>query len=236
MSHLTGEDRARYVRAMFGRIAPRYDLLNRLMTLGRDASWRVEAIRRLGLGPESVVLDLGSGTGDIALELNRRYPEALVVASDFTPEMLAVGAQRRGGKRVAWVIADAQQLPFASGCADGVISGFLLRNVPDLDRALAEQYRALKPGGRAACLDTTPPQPNLLRPLIEFHFRRVIPLLGRLVAGDAEAYTYLPASTEKFTTAEVLAQRFRAAGFTGVGFVRRMLGTVGIHWGEKINQ
>lgn len=233
MSHLTGDERARYVRAMFGRIAPRYDLLNRLMTLGQDGRWRKFAIGKLALNPKSVVLDLGSGTGDIALEIKRRHPDALVVASDFTPEMLIIGKGRRGGNGVEWVIADAQHLPFASGCADGVISGFLLRNVPDLDRALAEQRRALKAGGRAASLDTTPPRKTLLRPLIEFHLHRVIPLLGRLVAGDAEAYTYLPSSTEKFTTAEVLAERFQAAGFEGIGFVRRMLGTVGIHWARK---
>ncbi len=233
MSNLTGTERAKYVQAMFGRIAHRYDLLNRLMTVGQDVVWRKQAITELALLPNAIVADLGSGTGDIAFEIAQRYPDAFVIASDFTPEMVAVGRQRPGGDTVHWVIADAQYLPFAPTCLDGVVSGFLLRNVPDVDQTLAEQYRVLKPGGRVASLDTSPPQDNWLRPFLEFHLHTIIPLLGRLVAGDAEAYTYLPSSTEKFLTAETLAARFQQAGFKAVGFVRRMFGTVGIHWGSK---
>jgi demethylmenaquinone methyltransferase/2-methoxy-6-polyprenyl-1,4-benzoquinol methylase len=233
MSHLTGNERARYVQAMFGRIAHRYDLLNRLMTFGQDASWRKEAIKQLKLKPGAVVADLGSGTGDIAFEIIRRHPDSFVVASDFTAEMVWVGRRRPDGHKVAWVIADAQHLPFAPGVFSGVISGYLLRNVQDVDQALTEQYRVLAPSGHIASLDTTPPKENLLRPFLEFHMHRVIPLLGRLVAGDAEAYTYLPSSTEKFFSAENLAARFVKSGFSNVGFVRRMFGTMGIHWGEK---
>jgi len=233
MSHLTGNERARYVRDMFGRIAGRYDLLNRVMTFGQDRHWRLEAIRHLALPDNSRVLDAGSGTGDIAFELKQQHPDALVVASDFTLEMVLVGKAREGGDQVAWVIADAQCLPFAAGVFDGAISGFLLRNVPDVPQTLREQQRVLKAGVRVASVDTTPPCRNLLRPFIEFHLHTVIPLLGKLIAGDAEAYTYLPGSTERFLPAEVLAKRFESAGFTQVGFVRRMLGTVGIHWGRK---
>ncbi len=233
MAHLTGEARARYVRRMFGRIARRYDLLNRLMTLGQDLRWRREAVRRLAPAPGSRVLDLGAGTGDLALEVLRQAPRARVVAADFTPEMVALGRRRPGGERVAWVIADALHLPFADGAFDAVVSGFLLRNVVHLERALAEQRRALRPGGRLVALDTTPPRPGPLRPLLDFHLHTVVPLLGRLVAGDAEAYHYLPASTERFETAEGLAERLRRLGFAEVGFVRRMLGTVAIHWGIR---
>ncbi|TAK11598.1 MAG: ubiquinone/menaquinone biosynthesis methyltransferase [Anaerolineae bacterium] len=233
MSHLTGTERSQYVQRMFGRIAGRYDLLNRLMTVGQDVRWRKDAIARLALGPRAAVADLGAGTGDIAFEIARHHPDAFVISSDFTPEMVQVGKARRLGHTVHWLIADAQNLPFKPEVFDATISGFLLRNVPDVDRALAEQRRALKPGGRIASLDTTPPRDNWYRPLLEFHLHRVIPILGRLVAGDAEAYTYLPSSTEKFLTAERLAERFTAAGFEGVGFVRRMFGTVGIHWGTK---
>lgn len=233
MTQLRGDERAAYVRGMFGRIAHRYDLMNRLMTVGQDVRWRKEMIKKLGIGPQSVVLDLGSGTGDIALEIKRRYPDATVVASDFTAEMLLVGKERPGGDQVGWVIADAMHLPFASGCADVVTSGFLLRNVPDVPQTLSEYFRALKPGGRGASIDTTPPRDNWLRPFLNFHLHTVIPFLGRLIAGDSEAYTYLPDSTEQFLAAETLAERFRQAGFQGVSFVRRMFGTIGIHWGTR---
>jgi len=234
MTHLQGEDRAAYVQKMFGRIAHRYDLMNRLMTVGQDVRWRKELIGHLELSDDSLVLDLGAGTGDLALAISRKYPGATVVASDFTPEMLLVGKQRPGGDQVAWVVADAMHLPFSSQCADAVVSGFLLRNVPDVPRTLEEQNRTLKPGGRVGSLDTTPPRQNWLRPFLEFHLHTVIPFLGKLVAGESEAYTYLPDSTEKFLTAERLAASFEKAGFRGVGFVRRMFGTIGIHWGKKV--
>ncbi len=235
MSHLTGKERASYVQAMFGRIAQRYDLLNRLMTFGQDVRWRKETIRRLNLSEDGLLIDLGAGTGDLAFEALRQHPQATVIASDFTPEMVRVGKARREGAKVHWVIADAQHLPFASRAADAVVCGYLLRNVPDVDRALQEQQRVLKPGGWAASLDTTPPPRNWLRPILEFHMHHVIPFLGRLVAGDADAYTYLPDSTEHFLSAENLAARYVQAGFGEVGFVRRMLGTMGIHWGRIID-
>jgi demethylmenaquinone methyltransferase/2-methoxy-6-polyprenyl-1,4-benzoquinol methylase len=231
MTDLTAEARARSVRQMFARIAPRYDLVNRLMTFGQDRRWRREAIRRLLLPPQPRVLDIGSGTGDLAFEALRQAPGAFVVAADFTPPMMAVGRQR--GRRVQWVVADASRLPFASARFDGIVSGFLLRNVVDLDRVLGEQARVARPGRRLVSLDTTPPRASLLRPLLEFHLRAVIPRLGRWVSGDAEAYNYLPASTERFLSAEDLAERLSAAGFDSVSFVRRMLGTVAIHWGVR---
>lgn len=233
MAHLTGNERARYVRQMFGRIAHRYDLLNRVMTFGQDIRWRRQAIARLRLPSDARVIDLGTGTGDLAFEIARRYPGSDVIASDFTAEMVQVGKKRRGGRSVSWVIADAQSLPFPSEVFDGVISGFLLRNVPNVDRALQEQHRILKPGGRVVSLDTTPPRQNIFKPLLDFHLNRVIPILGKLVAGDAEAYTYLPNSTAQFLTAETLADRFQRAGFESTRFVRRMFGTVAIHAGQK---
>ncbi len=242
MSHLQGEARARFVRQMFGRIASRYDLLNRIMTLGRDQGWRREAVRRLELPANGIVLDLGAGTGDLAFEALRQRPESLVVAADFTPEMIAVGRRRPGGDRIGWIIADALQLPFADGVFHGVISGFLLRNVGDVQRALTEQYRVLRPprrgrdGGRIVSLETTPPKRGLLRPLINFHFHQVIPRLGAWISGDPEAYRYLPSTTEGFVTAEALLARMAAVGFKAAGFVRRMFGTVAIHWAQRVGR
>ncbi|MEJ2013070.1 MAG: ubiquinone/menaquinone biosynthesis methyltransferase [Anaerolineales bacterium] len=224
---------AEQVRSMFARIASRYDMLNRLMTFGRDHAWRREAIARLQLKGGGYVLDVGSGTGDLAFTCQQMHPETQVVACDFTPEMMALGKARDRAGVIIWALADATRLPFADQSFHGVVSGFLLRNVTGLDQALAEQVRVLKPGGRIVALDTTPPSPGPLAPLVHFHLRRVIPALGRLIAGNAAAYRYLPASTEAFADAETLAARLRTAGLEGVGFTRRMLGTIAIHWGLR---
>ncbi len=224
---------------MFGRIAGRYDLLNSLMTLGLDRRWRKEAIRRLEVTGPARLLDLGTGTAALAEGILAQSTNVQVIGADFSHEMLAVGRQRGLGTRVAWVLADALHLPFADGTFDGVVSGFLLRNVADVDLSLAEQYRVLRsprangPGGRIVCLETTPPKRSALRPFLDLHLHLIIPTLGRWLAGDVEAYRYLPISTEDFFSAEALAARLAGAGFTGIGFVRRMFGTVAIHWGQK---
>jgi demethylmenaquinone methyltransferase/2-methoxy-6-polyprenyl-1,4-benzoquinol methylase len=233
MSLLKGNEKARYVRKMFGRIAPRYDLLNRIMTLGQDSHWRREAVRRLEISGETILLDVGSGTGDIAREISKQHPRVKIVACDFTQEMVHIGKDHSVNNRIDWVIADAMNLPFQKDSFNGVISGFLLRNVPDVGQGLEEQYRVLRADGKMVALDTTPPRPGFLRPLVEFHLHYIIPLLGQLIAGDAEAYKYLPDSTENFLSAEALASRMIDAGFNKVAFVRRMMDTMAIHWGEK---
>jgi demethylmenaquinone methyltransferase / 2-methoxy-6-polyprenyl-1,4-benzoquinol methylase len=233
MSELTGEARARYVRSMFGRVASRYDLLNRLMTFGLDRTWRVELVHRLDLPAAPGVLDLGTGTGDLAFEVLKRQPAAHVVAVDFTPEMMRIGRRRAGAERMQWVVADAARLPFATSAFDAAVSGFLLRNVPEADAVLSEERRILRPGGRVGSLDTTPPARSWLHPLLTFHLHVVIPLLGRIFASDPEAYTYLPQSTERFTEAGALAARMSEAGFRDVTFARRMLGTIALHWGTR---
>lgn len=232
MSHLTGGERARYVQGMFARIARRYDLMNRLMTAGQDVRWRREVIRLAALPSRGSLLDLGAGTGDLARQALRQMPDCLPVAADFTLEMMLEG-KRRFAQRIDWAAADALNLPFPGERFDAVVSGFLLRNVSDINQTLHEQYRVLKLGGRIVALDTTRPARNALTPLINLHLHRVIPTLGRLIAGDAEAYRYLPDSTESFLSAEVLAKRMQAAGFREVGFYRVMFGTVAIHWGRK---
>lgn len=230
-----GEERTRYVRRMFARIAGRYDLLNRLMTFGRDRAWRTEAIQHLDLHAARRILDAGSGTGDIALQLLDQAPAVHIIAADLTPEMMAIGKKRPHGDRVDWVVADAQHLPFCDGAFEGVISGYLLRNVPDVDTALAEQYRVTTPNGRIVSLDTTPPRKNILLPFIRFYLKYIIPLLGKLVAGDSEAYTYLPETTAQFLSAEALAERMTRAGYRVDGFARRMFGSMAIHWGRKLD-
>jgi demethylmenaquinone methyltransferase/2-methoxy-6-polyprenyl-1,4-benzoquinol methylase len=235
VAQLSGAERARYVQTMFGRIAGRYDLMNRLMTGGQDVRWRRLVIDLAALPPGGRLLDLGTGTGDLALEALRRDARLTAAGGDFTLEMMRVGRRRPGGARVRWAGIDALSLPFEAGLFDAVTSGYLMRNVVDVHLACAEQYRVLKPGGRVVCLDTTPPPRtrSLLRPFINLHLHVIIPALGRLVAGASDAYTYLPDSTEGFLPAEELAARLTAAGFQAVGFRRLMFGTMAIHWGTK---
>ena len=238
MVDLTGAERARYVQEMFSRIAGHYDLMNRVMTAGQDIRWRRVVIRLAGLPPDGWLLDLGAGTGDLAREALRQQPDGHSLAADFTLEMMRVGQEHTNRQplpagRLVWSTADAIRLPFPERAFEAVVSGFLLRNVNDLQRCLAEQYRVLKPGGRLVALDTTPPPRNALAPLIRFHLHTVIPALGRLIAGQAEAYQYLPDSTEGFLEVEQLAARLQGTGFEQVGFQRRMFGTIAIHWARR---
>jgi demethylmenaquinone methyltransferase/2-methoxy-6-polyprenyl-1,4-benzoquinol methylase len=232
MTHLTGKERGEYVQDMFTRIANRYDLMNRLMTAGQDVHWRKKAIEQTGLRSNSRLLDLGSGTGDLAREALEQQPKAKVVAADFTLEMMRVG-QRQGNTSLLLSAADALNLPFGKNTFDAIVSGFLMRNVGDIQQALKEQYRALKPGGRIVILDTTKPKRNLLTPFIWLHMHGIIPLLGGILSGFQEAYNYLPDSTESFITAKEMVVRMAAVGFKRINFEVRMFGTIAIHWGEK---
>jgi demethylmenaquinone methyltransferase/2-methoxy-6-polyprenyl-1,4-benzoquinol methylase len=158
------------------------------------------------------------------------------VAADFTLEMMLAGRNRIEAEEhlsppMQWAATDALHLPFPSTAFDAVVSGFLLRNVIDLTRALAEQRRILKPGGRIVVLDTTRPPENILAPFLRTHLNVVIPNLGRIVTGDGDAYRYLPQTTQGFLRAEELAVRIMQAGFREVGFRRLMFGTIAIHWG-----
>lgn len=231
MNESERSERARANRAMFAQIAPRYDFMNRLMTAGMDRAWRRELIQHANVAPGSKVLDIGTGTGDIAREVIDRCPHCVAIAADYTFEMMVAGKSK--GRALAWTSADALRLPFAAEMFDAVVSGFLLRNVTDLDRALCEQRRVLKPGGRWVALDTTRPEKNLFSPLIQFHLQTIIPALGRFIAGQGNAYSYLTTSTTNFLRAEDLAERARHAGFREVGFARRNFGTIAIHWGKK---
>lgn len=230
MSPLDGEQRAEYVRKMFGRIAGHYDLMNRLMTGGLDLRWRKEVIRRAELQPGDTLLDLGAGTGDLTREALHQQPDCRVIAADFTLPMMLQGQKI---SPLPFAAADALRLPFTDRSFNAVVSGFLMRNVGDVQQALAEQFRVLKPGGRIVILDSTPPQRSILSPFIWVHLHVVIPLLGTLVSGFREAYEYLPDSTEHFITAEALAGLMKSAGFTQVGFHRLMGGTIAIHWGMR---
>jgi demethylmenaquinone methyltransferase/2-methoxy-6-polyprenyl-1,4-benzoquinol methylase len=226
-------DHAAYVQDMFGRIARRYDLMNRLMTFGQDRRWRRFVVRQADLPRGGWLLDIATGTGDIAFEARQQVPDLHVVAADFALPMMRVGQRRNGARAIAWQAADTLHLPYVGTAFDAVTSGYLFRNVTDIPGALAEQVRVLRPGGRLVTLDTTPPPRGLLRPFIQFHLKFVIPALGRIISGQADAYRYLPESTLGFKTAEELAGLMRAAGLVEVGYRRFMLGTMAGHWGTR---
>jgi demethylmenaquinone methyltransferase/2-methoxy-6-polyprenyl-1,4-benzoquinol methylase len=230
-SESTGQQAA--VRELFKRIAARYDFLNRVMSLGRDRAWRREVIRRVQLPAAGRLFDLGAGTGDLAREALRRERSARVFAADLTIEMIRLGRRRSRRLPITWICADALHLPFAGQSFDGVVSGFLIRNVGDTGAALAEQRRVLRPGGRLVCLDTTPPAPGCPGWVPRMYLARIVPGLGRWLAGDRAAYQYLASTTAAFVTAEALAERIQAAGYHQVGFRRRMLGAVAIHFGRR---
>jgi demethylmenaquinone methyltransferase/2-methoxy-6-polyprenyl-1,4-benzoquinol methylase len=233
MAMLQGKERAEYVQSMFDRIAGRYNLMNHLMTGWQDVRWRRFVIQQARLKRGDRLLDLATGTGDIAFEGMRQSPGILSVGADFSIGMMLVGQREPLGDEVEWTGADALNLPFVDASFDAVTSGYLMRNVIDIPRALAEQRRVLKPGGRVVVLDTTPPPNNLLRPFILIHLRYIIPFLGRVVSGNPDAYQYLPESTQAFKSAEELAELMRQAGFANVSFKRFMLGTMAVHWGDK---
>ncbi|MDR3089001.1 MAG: bifunctional demethylmenaquinone methyltransferase/2-methoxy-6-polyprenyl-1,4-benzoquinol methylase UbiE [Desulfobulbaceae bacterium] len=219
------------VRKMFDAIAPRYDLMNRVMTLGFDQSWRRRLVEQAGAGRG--FLDLACGTGDIAAMLAGQNSQARVLAADFSHNMLMEARRRFADSPISWLACDANYLPFADASFDAVTFGYLLRNVADASRALAEVARVLKPGGRVVCLDTTPPRQGLIAALARIYLAVIVPFLGKLLAGDRSAYAYLTGSTMNFYPAEELAALFTAAGFVDVGFKRLMGGTVALHWGKK---
>lgn len=223
-------ERAARIRRMFGQIAPRYDLTNRVITGGFDLAWRRQAVAGLRLAAGARVLDLGCGSGDLSREVLRQVLGARVIAADFTLPMLQLGQRRRFPRPPAWCAADALALPYPHGTFDAVVCAFLLRNVADLGQALREMARVLKPGGQVAILETTRPTPHPLRPLRDVLMFRMIPWLGGVLTGQRDAYEYLAHSSATFLAAPELAQALVAAGFTEVRFTYKMMGTIAIHW------
>ena len=216
---------------MFDRISGVYDLMNSAMTAGLHHQWRQRAVDRAQVGPGADALDICCGTGDLALELRRRIgPDGRVVGSDFSEPMLELARAKSGeqGLPVEFGWADALDLPYGDDGFDAVSIGFGARNLADLDKGLGEMARVLRPGGRVVILEITRPTREPLSSFYSLWFDRLVPLLGQ-VAGDADAYSYLPESVRTFPQPRELADRMDAAGFSDIRWLLLAGGIIAIH-------
>ena len=231
-----GADKRAYVKQIFSEIAPRYDLLNHVLSLNIDRRWRRMAIAKLGVERDKggLYLDLCAGTLDVAAELSRLPGfRGMVIGADFAEPMLKAGASKIRGSRIAPVTADAVQLPLASGQLAGAIVSFGIRNVAGLDASLRESFRVLAPGGRFVILEFSTPRISVLRALYRLYFHHVLPLIGRLISGHRTAYHYLPRSVANFPIEEQLAKKMENAGFAKVSWSSLSMGVAAIHVGER---
>jgi demethylmenaquinone methyltransferase / 2-methoxy-6-polyprenyl-1,4-benzoquinol methylase len=230
------EEKAAHVRRMFSSIAPRYDLLNHLLSLNVDRLWRRQAVQRLGWErvPDGLYLDNCAGTLDLAVELARRKGfRGRVVGSDFALPMLQKGLPKVGGLAIEPVCADALTLPYPSNVFDGATVGFGVRNLTDLDAGLREMARVLHPGARLVILEFSTPQQQPLRGLYFLYFLRILPLIGRVVSKHGSAYSYLPESVLRFPEPAALSRHMENAGFREVQWRMLTGGIAALHWGVR---
>ena len=227
------------IEAMFGDIAARYDLMNRLMTVGLDGRWRQMAAGEARLTSGDEVLDACCGTGDLTFSLVEVCPSCAVTGLDFTPEMLVRARQKAATRQSRglpvprdFVAGDLLALPFEDGRFAAVTVGWGVRNVPDVPKAFREMARVTRPGGRVVCLESTQAPDGLGKRFHDVWMGRVVPVLGRLVTGDPSAYAYLPASVAAFPRAGELAAIMAASGLTNVRYRRLGFGAVALHVGE----
>ena len=233
----TAEHKASYVQTMFDRIAPRYDLMNRMMSMGLDQRWRKQLIDRAGITYNSHVLDIATGTADIALTAAAAGAEK-IIAADFSREMLVYAlmkTRRDYHRRIHLTAADGLALPFPDESFDAVVTGFSLRNVSHLDSFLREMARVTKQGGKVATLEITRPRGKFFRGFFDWYFGKMVPRAGAFISGQKEAYSYLPQSVNVFITPEELRVRLEDAGLNHAKFETLMFGSISIHHAEKIS-
>jgi demethylmenaquinone methyltransferase/2-methoxy-6-polyprenyl-1,4-benzoquinol methylase len=231
-----GAEKREYVRATFEQIAPRYDLLNHLLSFNVDRRWRKRALRALEWtrAPRGEYLDLCAGTLDVGAQLAaERAFGGFILGADFSPAMLCAGAGKASRAVLAPVAADAQRLPIPDASMDGAIVAFGIRNVASLDTALREVYRVLRPGARFVILEFTTPRWAPVRWGYHLYFHHVLPFIGGVISGHRSAYRYLPRSVAHFPPEPELAARMRAAGFERVRWESLTFGVAAVHVGTK---
>lgn len=226
-----------YIRELFARVAPHYDRMNWLMTLGRDQAWRSFAAAQASPPACGLALDVAAGTGDLSLALAHYEPTCRVVGVDVSPQMMALGqrkvAQAGLDGRITLLPGDALRLPFADTTFDCVTSGFALRNVASIEQALMEMTRVVKPGGRVVCLELTKPRIPLVRQIHHAYCHWIIPLLGWIIAGLFDDYAYLRRSVDQFVSPEELKTMMKQAGLRQVRYAWLAWQTVAVHVGVK---
>jgi demethylmenaquinone methyltransferase/2-methoxy-6-polyprenyl-1,4-benzoquinol methylase len=223
----------RSIRDLFTRIAPHYDFVNRLISMGQDQRLRTQALRLAQLPSDALLLDVGTGTGDVALNAQAHCPDCCVVGLDPTAAMLMQAQQKSESRPPYWTCGDGQALPYPDDTFDAVISAFLMRNVPDVATALAEQARVVRPRGRVVCLEMSWPRRFPMSQLFYLYFFGLVPVIGQLFTGDRAAYTYLPQSVKAFARPQTLAQHMKDAGLTHIHCEQHVLGTTVILIGQK---
>ena len=236
MAGLTGAARQRYVADLFARISGYYDLMNDVMTLGMHRGWKRQTASLAAQTLPGPALDVSTGTGDLAFQLALSSKSGRIVALDLLPEMIARArekAARQQSGKVSFMVGDALSLPFPTGTFACATAGFSLRNMPDARQAVREMTRVVMPGGRVALLELSPMKTGLKARLFRGYFHGVVPLIGKLVARDRAAYTYLPQSVDRFYDANGLAAVMRESGLQKVDYRRLGFGTVCLHWGDK---
>ena len=220
---------------MFDRVAPRYDLLNKCMSLGLDGGWRRRLVQKLDLRPQNSVLDVATGTADVALSIFKRHPTARITGLDPSQAMLAIGerkiAQAKAEKSIQLVSGDAQDLPFSDSTFDAACISFGIRNVPDRPLGLQEMVRVVKPMRPVVVLELAEPQGGWFAPLARFHVRVIAPWLGGLLSGAAE-YRYLQRSIAAFPAPDAFANMMREAGLQEVNYKRLSFGALHLYWGR----
>ncbi len=230
-------EKEKYVVELFSKIDRNYDPMNRFMSFGMDMRWRKNAIELANFPKSGFLLDVATGTGDLAISAFQQLPETRIIGIDFCQPLLKIAREKfkeKNGKfDVAWVLGNGLRLPFPDNSFDGVMTGFSLRNVADVPGFFEEFYRVTTLGGKVVSLEMMRPTRPLQKFIFAIHHKKIVPILGKLLSSFPDAYTYLPLSIENFYSADELVEEMESAGWQNVRYKKMMLGFIAAHVGEK---